>query len=494
MDRSRRILSMVLCTILYSAAQTSAQQYRVTDLGDFSPHSIHAGGIVLGSHNGRPAIWAQGHIAYLPDAGAGGVVAHMNSHGEMVGWVNSGSMPSHRVPAYWYQGQLHDLSYVSPGTSAWAIGINDHSDLTGELSPSPFTQGVWRQWASGVVKVHPPTKVSPESFSAGIDDTGRIWGSVFTSFGLQFAQTWEADGTITPLPTTEQEPFWSGYSRYYSVTSQGVAVGIVGDNIIPNVVKAVQVNDAYRIVLLPSLSDLLTNCGGVGINTLGQSVGWCQTGDATVRHAVLWDQEGVTDLNDLIGPTLGWVLQSAIAISNDGYIFGMGQFQGQSHNFLLTPLLPAPPSLAIHLNQAAIAPGQTLRVALEMHNPGPLLTTDVYALVLLPDGDSAVFLTNLSPTEGVVRSLSRDNPSTFPTLLAGVSWPANLHTTHQDAWVYTRTGLEANGTYLLIVAWTKPNSLQDGSIDEGDILALDQQAFQFTGPGSNLAAKPHASK
>jgi hypothetical protein len=81
------------------------------------------------------------------------------------------------------------------------------------------------------------------------------------------------------------------------------------------------------------------------------------------------------------------------------------------------------------------------------------------------------------------------NPRLFARLLQGVSWPANLHATQENYWVYTRSGLEANGTYHLVIAWTKPNNLEDGGIDEGDILALDWKAVQFTGPASNLAAK-----
>jgi hypothetical protein len=99
-----------------------------------------------------------------------------------------------------------------------------------------------------------------------------------------------------------------------------------------------------------------------------------------------------------------------------------------------------------------------------------------------------VFLTNLSPLEGQLTTLS-SNPRLFARLLQGVSWPANLHATQENYWVYTRSGLEANGTYHLVIAWTKPNNLEDGRIDEGDILALDWKAVQFTGPASNLAAK-----
>jgi uncharacterized membrane protein len=485
-NQYRGLLSLGFCLVLYTAVPICAQHYTVTDLSDFSPYSVHVGGIVLGSHDGRPALWEQGQITYLPDAGAGGVVADMNRHGEMVGWVNPTAARAYSVPAYWYQGQLFELPYVRPGMSAVASGINDHSDLVGLGASDSFGKG-WRQWANGQVDILDAGRAT-EVQHVSIDGHGRVWASV-AGFATHFSVVFDVDGSDT------QPPMLGGQVNFISgVNPDGVAVGSDALEPVSSPFSAVETNLNTGATLLPPLPAPFTSCEARGINASTHSVGSCSyfEGSQSVSHAVQWVNHAVTDLNSLIDPLSGWMLQFATAISDDGYIFGSGQYQGQPRHFFLTPPPAAPPSLAIHLNQTDFRPGQTLRVALEMHNPGPLLTTDVYTLVLLPDGDQAVFLTNLSPTEGVVRSLSRDNPRTFPRLLAGVSWPANLYTTHQDAWVYTRTGLEANGTYHLIVAWTKPNSLQDGSIDEGDILALDSKAFQFTAPASNLAAKAQA--
>jgi uncharacterized repeat protein (TIGR01451 family) len=139
----------------------------------------------------------------------------------------------------------------------------------------------------------------------------------------------------------------------------------------------------------------------------------------------------------------------------------------------------APPSLAIRLNQSTFQPGQTLRVTLDLSNPGPILTTDVYVGVILPDGVNTLFLTNVSPLEGVMTALSSD-PRTFARLLRNVSWPAGMRATQQDYFTHTFTGLESSGTYHVLVGWTKPNSLEDGRIDEGDILALAWVPFTFT--------------
>lgn len=213
--------------------------------------------------------------------------------------------------------------------------------------------------------------------------------------------------------------------------------------------------------------------------------------DDTTSRAFRWDGSGVpVDLNTLIDPASGWVLTQAHAITN-GQIAGVGKLNGQTRAFLLTPRIE-PPALVMHLNQNTFRPGETLRMALEMRNLGPMLTSDVYVGVILPDGVNTLFLTNFSPLEGVMTTLSSD-PRTFARLLRNVSWPAGMRATQQEYFTHTFTGLEPSGTYHFLVGWTKPNSLEDGRIDEGDVLALAWAPFTFTRGGTEaLYAKMQA--
>jgi uncharacterized repeat protein (TIGR01451 family) len=147
-----------------------------------------------------------------------------------------------------------------------------------------------------------------------------------------------------------------------------------------------------------------------------------------------------------------------------------------------------PPVLVLTLNQTAFRPGETLRMGVHLRNPGPILTTDVYVGIILPDGQTVLWLTNTAPLEGVVTRLDAD-PRTFTPMLMSVSWPAGLDVTQEGYLSYRFTGGEAPGIYHLLVGWTKPGSLADGRIDEGNVLALDWKAVQFTGPARILAAK-----
>ena len=72
-------------------------------------------------------------------------------------------------------------------------------------------------------------------------------------------------------------------------------------------------------------------------------------------HAALFDANSgkVTDLNTLLAPGSGWILQDALGINDSGQIIGSGTFNGVDRSFLLTPstgdiaAVPEPGTLAI---------------------------------------------------------------------------------------------------------------------------------------------------
>jgi probable HAF family extracellular repeat protein len=83
-----------------------------------------------------------------------------------------------------------------------------------------------------------------------------------------------------------------------------------------------------------------------GINNVGQVVG-CSAVEWGMREnprAFLWTSAtGMRDLNSMISDSAhaNWTLQSAQAISSNGYIAGYGTVTGgATHAFLLTPALP----------------------------------------------------------------------------------------------------------------------------------------------------------
>jgi probable HAF family extracellular repeat protein len=101
-----------------------------------------------------------------------------------------------------------------------------------------------------------------------------------------------------------------------------------------------------------TLTDLGTLGGstsiGQGINASGQVTGYAYT-TGNASHAFLYDiVHGMVDLNSLITPSSGWVLNGGWAINDVGQIAGYGTIGGETHAFLLTPVpVPEPSSLVL---------------------------------------------------------------------------------------------------------------------------------------------------
>jgi len=89
------------------------------------------------------------------------------------------------------------------------------------------------------------------------------------------------------------------------------------------------------------------------------------------------------DLNTLIPPASGWILQAATAIDERGAVAGYGQFQGQLRAFFLTPPIDLRANLIQHGNlQTTNFPnphtaGQELIFGVTVENLHPYIATGV---------------------------------------------------------------------------------------------------------------------
>jgi hypothetical protein len=135
-------------------------------------------------------------------------------------------------------------------------------------------------------------------------------------------------------------------------------------------------------------------------------------------------------------------------------------------------------TLTLSLNQSAFRVGNTLRVGLRAQNLGVPVNADFYFGVLLPDGVTLLFVTSLSPLNGVLTRLDAD-PRTFRPLLPNVQLPQSLDVTLTDFFVYTFAGGEPAGTYAAFAFFTPPVAFNDGRVDAGDLLVIDVRPFDF---------------
>jgi probable HAF family extracellular repeat protein len=83
---------------------------------------------------------------------------------------------------------------------------------------------------------------------------------------------------------------------------------------------------------------------GRAINSHGVVVGEADTAGGE-RHAIIYDT-AMRDLNLLIPPGTGWVLNRAFGINDAGMITGWGTINGQERAYLLTPV-PEPSGLTL---------------------------------------------------------------------------------------------------------------------------------------------------
>ena len=137
-----------------------------------------------------------------------------------------------------------------------------------------------------------------------------------------------------------------------------------------------------------------------------------------------------------------------------------------------------PPVLTLTLNQLRFMAGETVRVALHLQQPGPTFTGDVYFGALIPDGQTALFISN----EGWVQA-RLDDPSAFRPLAAHAVLPQGLDLTFDPFFTYTFNGGEPSGIYSFFALITPPDAFSDGRIDAGDLLALELRSFRFSPSG-----------
>jgi glucose/arabinose dehydrogenase len=133
------------------------------------------------------------------------------------------------------------------------------------------------------------------------------------------------------------------------------------------------------------------------------------------------------------------------------------------------------PRLGLGVNQRALRAGDTLRVSVQVHTGVTDVSADAYFGIIRPDGRTVTFLTSVTPPAGSRQSLD-DDARTFPALIPGLVIRADTNAALEDFFVYTLTGVDEPGTYLIIAALARPGALEDGRGDPGDLRALAVEA------------------
>ena len=119
---------------------------------------------------------------------------------------------------------------------------------------------------------------------------------------------------------------------------------------------------------------------------------------------------------------------------------------------------------------------------------GRQFTGDFYFGALLPDGQTALFLSNEGWSQARL-----DNARAFRPLASNAVLSQGLDLTFDPFFTYTFQGAEASGVYTIFAVFTPQDAFDDDRIDAGDLLALELKSLRFS-PSGLVAQLPAKSR
>jgi probable HAF family extracellular repeat protein len=235
------------------------------------------------------------------------------------------NLPDGTRHGFLYDGALHDLGALSGSTFSAVFGVNNRGQAFGgsALPGTSIFHAV--TFAEGDVS-DLGTLGGLSSFAVRVSEAGAVTGRADVPAGFSRAFYFH-DGVMYDIGVLPGDTLSNGRD----LNNRGeVAVQSCG----PTGCRGfVWWNGT--MTELGSLGGTQTN--PLAINDRGQVVGSSRTATSgTSTHAFLWENGEIVDLNDLIVPGSGWVLQQATCINASGQIVGTGLLNGQVRAFLLT--------------------------------------------------------------------------------------------------------------------------------------------------------------
>jgi hypothetical protein len=367
--RTRRLalaLGAVLLTLGVAVPQAlAAAQYSITDLGPTTQNgaadAISPSGLTAGM---ECASWNSGVLTH--SFGNCGLFAGVNSQQESVG------------------------PFPQPSSTGTGPAVQAISETPPAMTPDDFL--------TGPLTNEYPSLVNPTQSASAIDDAGEIGGGVLSQpggatglvpYGYIFNPSAPAGAQVTLLPSAydvyglwpawaeveSNQPTGNGAASYLglynratatttvtnlqapsqggvtadlitsSLASDGTLVGltfgpcVTNCNIYGNVAFAptMRLPDGSEVTLDIPAGYVGTTSQANDVNASHYSVGQVHATGAIYTEAAEWSPTGQFELlNDLIPSGLGWDLQNAVAISDNGAIVGTGTLNGVNENFLLT--------------------------------------------------------------------------------------------------------------------------------------------------------------
>jgi hypothetical protein len=392
-----RLLVAVACVLTATlgvavSRAAAAAQYTVVDLGpqstDGAADSISASGLTVGMNC---ATWNNGVLT--PSSGSCPLLGDVNSTNESVGpWPQPSSTdtpvqafsetPTGAAQDDFLAGPLQneDPQLVRPTESATAI--DDAGEIGGGLMSQPGgmvglvpygyifdpagpadhevtllpdaydVYGLWPDWAE--LQTNTALALNPYASRMGLLDRENGTTTVtdleapvqsFSSVGANHVgSSLASDGTL------------DGWALSPCTPPDSTECTIYGTVIYT---PTMRLPDGTEITLDVPAAYVQTGADPEAVNVGHYSVGYVQSVSAG-DEAAEWNPTGQFELlNDLIPSGMGWNLQNAVAIADDGNIVGTGTLNGTPENFLLTNNSLLPTTTTGVCGPATVAPGSS---------------------------------------------------------------------------------------------------------------------------------------
>jgi probable HAF family extracellular repeat protein len=382
--------ALVLGLAAGAAAQEAA--YTVVDLGtlagvEIRAHALNDAGEVVGGGDflvrraflrlPRPRYGLPAGIHDLGTLGGTSSVAlGIDPFGRVVGAADIADPQSFVGHAFlWEDGVMTDLGTLAPDVGSVAEAINRHGESVGSVGSGFNCRPViWlpepRYGLPAGINALPLTGSFDEGNAFDINDRGEVVG--FLTAGcdtpgiLDHPYLW-LPAPAYGLPAGPHDLMPGAPSGVFALAEAINELGeIVGwsSDLGPNE-PFLWRDGAFEPLPLPPG---IVSASALDINDLGQVVGIGDDGTFAPPRALLWSDGEVHDLNDLIAPDSGWVLQTAVAINRRSQIAGHGLREGERRAFLLTPVGDGSP-----LEIPALGPAGMALLALLLAGAGTAL-------------------------------------------------------------------------------------------------------------------------
>lgn len=227
-------------------------------------------------------------------------------------------------------GSMSDLGTLSGGSWSEAVAINDANQIAGTGNRADGRTVAFRIGADGSFTDLGMIDGGLMSRAFGINALGQVVGESIDRYGISRAFFYDDGKGMIDLGTIPG----GGGAVARAINNDGLITGTATDSSGRDVAFIGTAGEPLAALgVLPGGSSSF----GLAINNRGEVVGRSAGGSGS--RAFLWSAEdGMVNLNQLIDPESGWILDVASGINDSGMIVGTGRINGVSRAFLLTPL------------------------------------------------------------------------------------------------------------------------------------------------------------